>query len=138
MAIASKREPISFGVPPVITAVIAIAALYFGQAICIPFALALLLSFLLTSPVTWLEKLRLGRALSVGLVLIFTFSLVAGLLWMGTEQLSAIVIRLPEYQTNILQKMQSFNHPRRNSFGQGKLQYRPDSEAAERERRKSE
>jgi predicted PurR-regulated permease PerM len=110
MAIASKRESVSFEVPPVITAVIAIGALYFGQAIFIPFALALLLSFLLTSPVTWLERLKLGRALSVALVLIFTFSLIAGLLWMGTEQLSAIVVRLPEYQTNIRTKMESFSH----------------------------
>jgi predicted PurR-regulated permease PerM len=110
MAIASKRESVSSGVPPVITAVIAIGALYFGQAIFIPFALALLLSFLLTSPVTWLEKLKLGRPVSVGLVLIFTFSLIAGLLWVGTEQLSAVVLRLPEYQTNIRTKMESFNH----------------------------
>ena len=93
-----------------ITAVIAIGALYFGQAIFIPFALALLLSFLLTSPVTWLEKLKLGRALSVTVVLIFTFAFIGALLWTGTEQLSAIVIRLPEYQTNIREKIESFNH----------------------------
>jgi predicted PurR-regulated permease PerM len=110
MAITSKREPVSSGVPPVVTAVIAIGALYFGQAIFIPLALALLLSFLLTFPVTWLEKLRLGRALSVALVLILAFSFIGALLWTGTEQLSAVVLRLPEYQTNIGERIESFNH----------------------------
>jgi hypothetical protein len=97
--------------PPVITAVIVIAALYFGEAIFIPFALALLLSFLLTPPVTWLERLKIGRALSVVLVLIVAFSAIGGLMWMGTEQLSAIVIRVPEYQTNIRKRLESFHHP---------------------------
>src|SRR6185437_15842563 len=60
--------------------------------------------------VTWLEKLKLGRALSVALVLIFSSSFIGALLWMGTEQLSAIVTRLPEYQTNIREKIESFNH----------------------------
>jgi predicted PurR-regulated permease PerM len=110
MAIGSKRESVTFSVPPVITAVILIAALYFGQAIFIPFALALLLSFLLTSPVTWLEKLKLGRPLSVALVLTLAFSFIAGLVWIGTEQLSGIVVQLPEYQTNIQTKMESFHH----------------------------
>src|SRR6185437_14416038 len=60
--------------------------------------------------VTWLEKLKLGRALSVAFVLIFTFSFIGALLWTGTEQLSAIVTRLPEYQSNIREKIESFNH----------------------------
>ena len=97
--------------PPVITAVIVIAALYFGEAIFIPFALALLLSFLLTPPVTWLERLKIGRAFSVVLVLIVAFSAIGSFMWIGTEQLSAIAIRLPEYRTNIRKRLEIFHHP---------------------------
>jgi len=97
--------------PPPIAAVIVIAALYFGEAIFIPFALALLLGFLLTPPVTWLEKLKIGRALSVVLVLIVAFSAIGSFMWIATEQLSAIAIRLPEYQTNIRRRLESFHHP---------------------------
>jgi predicted PurR-regulated permease PerM len=106
-----KRGLNSPPVSPVITAVIVIAALYFGQTIFIPFALALLFSFLLTPPVTWLEKLRVTRALSVVLILLITFSAVGGLLWLGTQELSAIVVRLPQYQANIRQKLKTFRSP---------------------------
>ncbi|MBV8866868.1 MAG: AI-2E family transporter, partial [Acidobacteriaceae bacterium] len=46
-----------------------ICALYFGKAVLVPFALALLFSFLLAPPVNWLERLKLGRAPSVVIVL---------------------------------------------------------------------
>jgi predicted PurR-regulated permease PerM len=75
--------------------------------------LALLLSFLLTYPATWLEKLRLGRVPAVIIVLTLAFSTAGALLWMGTEQLSAIVVRLPDYQYNIQRKFEALHNPGR-------------------------
>ncbi len=39
----------------------AVAALYFARAILVPFAFALILTFLMTPVVALLERLRLGR-----------------------------------------------------------------------------
>jgi predicted PurR-regulated permease PerM len=83
---------------PLLASVIAIAALFLGREVLIPFALALLLSFVLTPPVTWLEKLRLGRIASVLIVLTLAFSMAGEVLWIGATQLSDMVSRLPHYQ----------------------------------------
>ncbi|MGA8029650.1 MAG: AI-2E family transporter [Bryobacteraceae bacterium] len=103
---------------PLITITIVIAALYFGQEVLIPFALALLLSFLLTPPVTWLERARLGRVPSVLLVLVFAFSILGGILWVGTTQLADIVTKLPQYQENIRRKVDAMRNPA--GFGMAK------------------
>ncbi|MGH9581845.1 MAG: AI-2E family transporter [Bryobacteraceae bacterium] len=110
-SVRTSREANSSPILPVLTAVIVIAALYFFKELLIPFALALLFSFLLTPAVTWLERLRLGRMPSVLLVLVIGFSIAGGLLWMGTEQLSEIVEQLPQYRTNIREKLEAFGSP---------------------------
>ncbi len=93
------------------TTAVVIAALYFGKELLIPFALALLLTFLLTPPVTWLERLRLGRAASVVIILVLAFSIAGALIWLGIGQLSGIVQSLPQYQDNIRHKLQALRSP---------------------------
>ncbi len=83
-----------------------LAALYFGREVLIPFALAVLVSFLLAPAVWWLEKLRLGRMVSVVTVLSITYSIAGALLWIGAEEFSSILAALPEYQANIEAKVQ--------------------------------
>lgn len=111
-----KRSLNSSSMSPLITAAMVIVALYFGQTIFIPFALALLFSFLLTPPVTWLEKIRFGRVLSVMLVLFITSSAAGALLWTGASELSAIAIRLPQYQANIRRKLNTFSRPSKSTI----------------------
>jgi predicted PurR-regulated permease PerM len=101
--------------PALLTSAGVIAGLYFGRDVFIPIFLALLLSFLLTYPVSWLEKLRLGRVAAVIIVLALAFSTAGALLWMGTGQLSAIIVGLPEYQHNIQRKLDALRNP--GSFG---------------------
>ncbi len=101
---------------PVITVVTVIAGLYFGREVLIPFVLAVLLAFLLTPPVIWLERVKLGRPLSVALVLVVAFCTAGGILWMGTQQLSDIVVRLPQYQTNIRRKIDAIRNPGGSGF----------------------
>lgn len=110
-SISTSRETPSSPILPVLTAVIAIAALYFFKELFIPLALALLFSFLLTPPVTWLEKLRFGRLPSVLIVLVVTFSIAGGLVWMGTHELTQIVAQLPHYRANIQAKLHTFGNP---------------------------
>jgi predicted PurR-regulated permease PerM len=96
---------------PLITMAIVISALHFGQEVLIPFALALLLSFLLTPVVARLEKLRLGRVPSVLLVLTLAFSLLGGILWLGSTQFAEIVSKIPEYQENVHRKIEAMRNP---------------------------
>lgn len=100
----------------VITAVVVVAALRLGKEVVIPFTLAVLLSFLLAYPVSWLERLKLGRVLSVAVVLIVTFAGAGGLLWVGAQQLADIVNRLPSYQENIQGKLQKVRNPAGSGF----------------------
>ena len=48
----------------VVVAVVTIAALYFARVVLIPFALAVLFTFILTPVVRLLERAHLGRAFS--------------------------------------------------------------------------
>jgi len=96
--------------------VLAIGALYLGREVLIPFALALLLTFVLTPPVTWLAKLKLGRVASVLIVLALAFSIAGGVLWTGITQLSDIVSKLPQYQENIRRKIEAMRNPAGSGF----------------------
>jgi len=95
----------------VITAVVVIAGLYFGKDLVIPFALALLLSFLLSTPVAWLERLHLGRTLSVLVVLTTAFLLTGGLIWLGIQQLNGMAQNFPQYQAHIVRKLELLRNP---------------------------
>jgi len=106
----SRRADFS-GLLPLVTISVAVSALYLGRDVLIPFALALLLSFLLTPPVTWLEKLRLGRVPSVLVVFLAAFSLFGAVSWLGLTQLAEVVGNLPVYQTNINRKVVALQKP---------------------------
>jgi predicted PurR-regulated permease PerM len=94
-----------------IAIVVVIVGLYFGRQVLIPLALAVVLAFLLTPVVGWLEKCRLGRVPAVLLVLALAFALVSSLGWVVTGQLMDIVDQFPSYKSNIHDKIQSLRVP---------------------------
>ena len=79
--------------------------LYLAQAIVVPVALAVLLSFLLTPVVTALER-RIGRVPAVLAVVVVTFLGLGVVGWVVTQQLGSLVQELPAYRHNIHQKIQ--------------------------------
>jgi predicted PurR-regulated permease PerM len=83
--------------------VLVIAVLYFGQAVLVPFALAILLTFVLTPPVGWLER-WIGRvpAVLTTVTLVFVVLGLAG--WGLARQASHLADDLPRYRVNILAK----------------------------------
>ena len=91
-----------------------IATLYFGRRIFIPVALALVLSFLLTPLVAWLQKIRLGRVPSVFVVLLLCFSLAAGVGWSVARQFLEITSHIQDYKDNIEENIRSL-HSRKNA-----------------------
>jgi predicted PurR-regulated permease PerM len=84
--------------------VLVVVVLYWAQAIFVPFALAILLTFVLAPPVTWLER-WVGRVAAVLVVvsLVFTALGLAG--WGVARQMSSLAQDLPAYRDNIRTKI---------------------------------
>ncbi|MGE3177192.1 MAG: AI-2E family transporter [Vicinamibacterales bacterium] len=84
--------------------VLVIAVLYWARAVLMPVALALLITFVLTPPVTYLQR-HLGRVPAVLLVVVLVFTVLAGIGWAIATQLSGLAAELPRYRDNIRQKV---------------------------------
>jgi predicted PurR-regulated permease PerM len=98
----SRKAPSLFLLP---TVVLVIAALYWAQAVFIPVAISILLTFLLSPVADSLERLRLGRVVSVILIVILAFSLLIAVGWLVSFQLTSVANELPTYRKNIQQKI---------------------------------
>lgn len=84
--------------------VLVIVVLYWAQAVLVPIALAVLLTFVLTPPVGWLER-WLGRvpAVLAAATLVFIVLGLAG--WGLARQMDRLADDLPTYRVNILAKI---------------------------------
>ena len=84
--------------------VLVVAVLYWAQAVLVPFALAILLTFVLTPPVTWLQR-WVGRVPAVLLVVTLVFAALGLAGWGLTWQMDHLVEDLPGYRANIRTKI---------------------------------
>ncbi len=82
-----------------------VGLLYFGRDILIPIALAILISFLLSPVVMWLERRGLNRMFSVLLVVLLVLSAVSGIGYLLAGQFVEFVDNLPQYRKNIVTKL---------------------------------
>jgi predicted PurR-regulated permease PerM len=85
-----------------------IALLYFGREILLPFALSILLSFVLVPTVERLEKWRIRRIPAVLSVVTFAFIAVAIVATILAHQVYDLAYDLPNYKGNIIAKAQAF------------------------------
>jgi predicted PurR-regulated permease PerM len=84
--------------------VLVVLVLYWAQAVLVPVALAILLTFVLTPPVTWLQRwVGRGAAVAVVVTLVFTVLGLAG--WGLVRQVDRLVEDLPGYRSNIRAKI---------------------------------
>ena len=90
-----------------ILGVIIVSALYVGREIFVPVALAILLSFVLASPVSALQRLKVPRGVAVVGVVIFAFAIIFALGSLIATQLNRLAGDLPSYQVTIQSKIQS-------------------------------
>ena len=88
-----------------IATILSVATLYFARSILVPLALAVLIAFILSPVVTWLEKIHFGRVVAVGVVSILFISSTAGLAWVVTHQLLDVADKIPDYKENIKDKL---------------------------------
>jgi predicted PurR-regulated permease PerM len=90
-----------------VLAVIIVTALYVGREIFVPVALAILLSFVLASPVGLLQRMRVPRAIAVVGVVLLAFAIIFALGSLIAAQLNRLAGDLPLYQSTIQTKIQS-------------------------------
>ncbi|HZB54934.1 MAG TPA: AI-2E family transporter, partial [Reyranella sp.] len=84
---------------------VAILALYFGSAVLIPTAVAVLLAFILNPVVTWLRRL-LPLPLAVAVAMLGALACVAVLTVLVMTQLAEVAGSVTGYQANLRQKVQ--------------------------------
>ena len=84
--------------------VLVVVVLHWAQDILVPIALAILLTFVLTPPVTLLER-GIGRVPAVLGVVTLVFTLLGLALWGLAHQMDSLARDLPGYRGNILAKI---------------------------------
>jgi predicted PurR-regulated permease PerM len=84
--------------------VLVVVVLHWAQAVLVPIALALLLTFVLTHPVNWLQR-WIGRVPAVLTVVALVFGILGLAGWGLARQMDHLGEDLPRYRANILAKI---------------------------------
>jgi predicted PurR-regulated permease PerM len=102
----TPREPLAawHRVGSIVTIVILVAALRFGEGVLVPFALATLFAFLLEPVVDALQRIRLGRVPAVVVTTLLATTGVVALGWMVWGQMGDLADNLSRYRTNVTAK----------------------------------
>jgi predicted PurR-regulated permease PerM/methylmalonyl-CoA mutase cobalamin-binding subunit len=93
-----------------------VTILYVGRQLLIPLALAAMLTFLLAPLVGYIER-WIGRIAAVLIVVAMLFSVASGAGWLLTRQLIDLAAKLPDYQTNIDNRLKAIRLPTGGAFG---------------------
>jgi predicted PurR-regulated permease PerM len=112
----AETSATSFSVKTLATIILIVALLYWAKEVFIPFALAVLFSFVLGPIVTRLRRWGLGRIPAVSTVTILTFAFLFSLGWVVTHQLLHLAREFPTYKRNIQAKVQSVYGPLANKL----------------------
>lgn len=108
MSSRSRTIELPSGEPLLVLAVV-VLALYFAQALLIPLAFALTLSFFLSPAVSRLEKIGLKRVFAVAIVAVGTSLLLLACGWIVSRQLMSVADRLPEYQVRMHTRISAYH-----------------------------
>jgi predicted PurR-regulated permease PerM len=90
-----------------IGAALVIAGLYFSREVLIPLSVAVLLSFLLAMPCSWLERLHIPRGIAVVTTVLLSLCFVGAIGWLVGSQFYDLAKKLPQYQQTIESKVHS-------------------------------
>jgi len=102
-----RRSPRTSTLVNLAALAVVVGALHLGKEVLIPFALAVLLAFLLTPLASTFERLRLGRIPAVALCMLLAVSVLGSTTWLVLYQMSELTEDLPEHRTRILERIQS-------------------------------
>jgi predicted PurR-regulated permease PerM len=90
-----------------------VTILSYGQAVLVPVALAVMLTFILTPMVKALERRRLPRIVAVAVVIVFTLGVVGGFGYALSRQFNDLTAQFPHYSATIKQKFATLRASRK-------------------------
>ncbi len=90
--------------------------LYWARVIIIPVALSILLTFLLSPIVTWLQQHGIARVVAVTLASSLALSSIVGAMWGITNQMGSLLDAYPQYENNILSKINQLTERERDGL----------------------
>ena len=99
------------GTSSLVALLVVAAVLYFAREVLIPFALAILLAFLLAPAVRRLERWKLGRVASTLMVVLLGFSLIGAVAGVAGQQAVSLAANLPQYRANVSEKIRWLKEP---------------------------
>lgn len=100
-----------------ILAFLVVVTLYFGQAVLVPLALAVILSFVLAPAVRLLRRIGLPNTPAVLLVVVFAFAIIFGIGALITQQVGNLVQEIPRYQLTLTGKVKMLKNVAAGSGG---------------------
>ena len=93
--------------PTLLVTVATVAALYLGQDIFLPLAVAVLLTFALAPVVSWLRRVHVPRPVAVISVVVGAFAAIGLFGMIVASQLGTLAMNLPTYQRNLEVKVEA-------------------------------
>jgi predicted PurR-regulated permease PerM len=102
-----QAPTITRSLPILVGLALVLGFLYWARVVLIPVALAILLTFLLSPVVSWLQRRKLARVPAVILVTLMTLAAAAGVGWAVTHQITDLVDTYPRYEENVNSKIAS-------------------------------
>ncbi len=111
-----KNLYVSNNVSILIVLALVLGFLYWAKVIIIPLALSVLLTFLLSPIVTWLQQHGIARVVAVFLASSLALSGIMGAMWGVTSQMGGLLDAYPQYEDNILSKLNQLSQRERDGL----------------------
>ncbi len=112
----NKNQCITNNVSMLIALALVLGFLYWARVIIIPVALSILLTFLLSPIVTWLQQHGIARVVAVTLASSLALSSIVGAMWGITNQMGSLLDAYPQYENNILSKINQLTERERDGL----------------------
>jgi predicted PurR-regulated permease PerM len=99
------------------TLALALGVLHWTAPLLIPIGIAVLLAFLLTPAVRWLEKHQIPRIVAVSASVCMVILLIGGLSWVVVKQTNDLLDTFPQYEGNVRAKLAMLRGEEGTLFG---------------------
>ncbi len=96
--------------------VLIVAALYFARSVLIPVVLAILLAFVLSPLVIFLQRRGLPRVVAVVAVVLLALAILGGVGYAVVSQVRNLILDLPQHKNQIAQKLHALRQFSRSSW----------------------
>lgn len=106
-SIADEGRARGVSLPVMATILVVAAVLHLGSEVFLPLAIATLITFALSPIVAALRRRGIGQIVSVLAVVTLAFTVIGAFMLVTVSQLTSLAASLPEYQSNIIIKLEA-------------------------------